>query len=364
MLRLPPFRVERPRSLEEAVAIKAEYGEKATYLAGGTDLLPKMKRGQQSPAVLIHLGLLEDLQRAEGAQHIGRWSDSSEGRSSEGRSSEDRGSEAESRTDGSNGGSSLGAGITLSALAASQTVQREFPALARAAAGVATPLVRNTATLGGNLCLDTRCNFYDQSHQWRKGIGFCMKKDGEACWVAPSSPRCWAVQSSDTAPVVVALGARIVMTGPGGSRTLPAEQFYRNDGIQYLAKDRDELVCEVVLPRREGAVSTYLKVSRRASFDFPVLGVAALVQRETSSAPLTHARVVLGALGSAPVIVEEAEGALVGKPLTEETIVEAAEAAWRRARPLDNTDQTRRWRKSVVRAYVIRALRALGVADA
>ena len=358
MLRLPTFRMVRPNSLEEALTVKAAHGDDAAYLAGGTDLLAKMKRGQQSPSVLIHLGSLRDLRRparSEGsrtgsdvAYGDGTWHDRAQG-SAEGT--------------GPGGDVTIGAGTTLALLAADPEIRRAFPALARAAAVVATPLVRNTATLGGNLCLDTRCNFYDQSHQWRKGIGFCMKKDGAVCWVAPSSPRCWAVQSSDTAPVVVALGARVELAGPRGNRSLPAEQFYRNDGMQYLEKDGDELVRGLTLPWREGAVSTYLKVSRRASFDFPILGVAALIQREAPSAPITHARIVLGALGSAPLVVEEAESALVGQPLTVDSVEAAAEAAWRRARPLDNTDQARRWRKTIVRAYVVRALRALDEAE-
>ena len=135
-------------------------------------------------------------------------------------------------------------------------------------------------TLGGNVCVDTRCNYYNQSHQWRKAVNFCMKKDGEICLVAPGSSRCWAVSSSDTAPVLWSLGATARLVGPTGERTIPIHALYRDDGIEYLAKRPDEVLTDIMLPAADGVRSAYLKLRRRGAFDFPVLGVAVALRME------------------------------------------------------------------------------------
>jgi 4-hydroxybenzoyl-CoA reductase subunit beta len=326
MLRLPPFRYLVPGDLAEAVALKAEHGSRAAYLAGGTDLVPKMKNGQHEPEALIAVGRLPELCGIR------------------------NGTANELR---------IGAATTLATLAADLLVRERWPSLALAAGQVGTPVVRNMATLGGNLCLETRCSFFDQSREWREAIRFCLKKDGDTCRVAQSSDRCWAIQSSDTSPLLIALGARIELRGPAGSRSVEAASFYNDDGIQYLSKQPDELVTGVSLPSIAGGEAGYVKVSRRSSVDFPVLSVAAWVRRESPQAPVLEARVVLGAVGSAPVVVDEAAGILKGRPLDRESIAEAAEAAGRRARPLDNADVGGLWRKRVVRPYVSRALEQL-----
>lgn len=326
MLRLPSFRYRVPSDLAEAVALKAGYGDGGIYLAGGTDLLPKMKRGQAAPRALIPVGHLPELSAVTG--------------------------------DGA-GRLRLGAGLRLAALAADPRVRETWPALARAAGRVATPAVRNMATLGGNLCLDTRCGFYDQSRAWRRAVDFCLKQDGDACRVAGSSHRCWAVQSSDTSAFLTALDAEIELAGPDGVRTVAAGEFYRDDGIRPLAKDPGELVTAVRLPVPAGSAASYVRVGRRFSFDFPVLSVAAWVRRDAPGGPVREARVVLGAVASAPVAVADAAAALVGRRLDGEAIDAAAEAAWRRARPLENADLTAGWRKAAVKPFVARALREL-----
>jgi 4-hydroxybenzoyl-CoA reductase subunit beta len=326
MLRMPPFRYLVPRDLAEAVALKADHGPRAAYLAGGTDLVPKMKNRQHEPEVLIALASLPELAGIR---------------------------------DGKDGELRIGASATLAAVAAHPVVKKRFPAVARAAGQVGTPVVRNMATLGGNLCLETRCSFFDQSLEWREAIRFCLKKDGDTCRVAQSSERCWAIQSSDTSPLMIALGARFELVGPSGSRSVEAASFYNDDGIRYLSKQPDELVTGVSLPPVEGGAAGYVKVSRRSSVDFPVLSVAAWVRREAPQAPVLEARVVLGAVGSAPVVVDEAAEILRGRPLGREPIEAAAEAAGRRARPLDNADLSGLWRKRVVRPYVKRALEQL-----
>ncbi|MGH7752712.1 MAG: FAD binding domain-containing protein, partial [Gemmatimonadales bacterium] len=249
MLRLPAFTYLEPKTLAEALRMKAGAGPSGMYVAGGTDLYPNMKRLHQDPEVVVSLARIEEL-RPTDSRTVGR----------------------------SDGGITLSPLITLTQLSDSPTVRQSVPAVARAAELISTPLLRNMGTLGGNLCLDTRCNYYNQNYEWRKAIDFCMKKDGAICWVAPSSPRCWAVQSSDLAPVMVAIGAEFALAGPQGERVVPAARFYYNDGINYLTKQPEEILTHVRLPSPEGTNAVYLKLRRRGSFDFPVLGVAVWVK--------------------------------------------------------------------------------------
>lgn len=325
MLRLPPFTPSFPTTVAEAIRLKAAHGQEASYVAGGTDLYPNMKRLQQTPRQVIDLRGVPELARLE-------------------------------RTSG--GSLVIGAAVTLTRLINDPVVRREWPVLARAAATISTPILQNMGTVGGNLLLDTRCNYYDQTYDWRRAIDFCMKKDGKICWVAPSSPRCWAVQSSDLAPVMVALGATVTLTGPAGSRTLPAQALYRNDGIEYLTKQPDELLAQIDVPSLAGARADYQKLRRRGAFDFPVLGVAAWVRLDDQGV-VGAARIVIGAVGSYPMPSEEAAAGLVGQPLTKESIAAAAVRAARPAKPLDNTDFTIGWRKDMVPVYVRRALTTL-----
>ncbi|MCB9557454.1 MAG: FAD binding domain-containing protein [Deltaproteobacteria bacterium] len=325
MLRLPEFSYFQPTTIAEAVALKDAHGDRAMFVSGGTDLYPNMKRRQQEPRVVISLAKVDQLNAIEMRD----------------------------------GGIHLGAKLTLTSLASDQRLQAGWPAFAHAASSIATPLLRNMGTLGGNLCLDTRCNYYDQSYPWRKALGFCMKKDGDTCWVAPSSAKCWAVQSSDLAPVVAALGGRIELVGPKGARTLAAEAFYNDDGIRYLNKEPGELVTGLWLPEIAGARSSYIKVAQRGSFDFPVLGVAAWARFDQQQ-KIAELRLVLGAIAPAPRLVPDLDKLLIGRSLDDrQAIAAAAEVAWRLARPLDNTDQAFSWRKSVVKPYVERALLGL-----
>src|SRR5262249_26968136 len=193
-------------------------------------------------------------------------------------------------------GLSVGPMTTLTAVSRHAEVARHYPALATAASLVSSPQLRNMGTIGGNVCVDTRCNYYNQSYEWRKAIGFCMKKDGDICLVAPGSPRCWAVSSSDTAPVLLSFGAEVRLASAGGERTVPIAALYRDDGIDYLAKRSDEILTEIVLPPADGWRSRYLKLRRRGSFDFPVLGVAVNLRFEGDV--VREARIVLGAMTS------------------------------------------------------------------
>jgi 4-hydroxybenzoyl-CoA reductase subunit beta len=325
MLRLPPFTYLQPTTLDEALRMKADAGAAGAFVAGGTDLYPNMKRRQQEPKTVVSLMGIPELRSLE------RW----EG-----------------------GAVSVGAGVTLTTLSTHPAIRPSpYEAVGVAAALVSTPLLRNMGTLGGNLCLDTRCNYYDQSYEWRKAIDFCMKKDGAICWVAPSSPRCWAVNSSDVAPVMVAIGADYVLVGPRGERVIPASRFYHNDGINYLTKQPDEILTAVRLPAAGGWDAVYHKLRRRGSFDFPVLGVAAWVKWD--GATVAEARIVLGGVASCPQQIPEAGEALRGSALSDDAVAAAAQAAFRPSKPMDNTDFDLSWRKQMTRVYVARALEEL-----
>jgi 4-hydroxybenzoyl-CoA reductase subunit beta len=324
MMRLPLFEFRAPRTLDEAVRILDGHGPNTMPLAGGTDLLPNMKRRQQVPRTLM------SLRHVEGLRHV-------------------RSSDSTLR---------LGACLTLTDIADDPRFRNGLTALSQAAALVATPHIRNMATLGGNLCLDTRCNYYDQNYEWRKAINFCLKKDGTTCWVAPGSSKCVAVSSTDTAPALIALGARVRLVSRSGEREVALSELYNNDGIQYIRRRPDEILTEVLLDSLHGWKSTYWKLRRRGSFDFPVLSVAAAA-RLSSQGVVEDARIVVGSAASCPLIAGEAAKSLLGRSLNPDTIAEAAALAARIAKPLDNTDFDMTWRKRVTAEFVTNALREL-----
>jgi len=329
MMRLPPFTYLAPVSVRDAVKLSADHGPEAMLVAGGTDLYPNMKRRQFEPSVLVGLRGIRDLVGVSGSARTGVV---------------------------------IGAGTTLADVSGHAEIARHYTGLAEAAGVVSSPQVRNVGTLGGNVCVDTRCNYYNQSYEWRKAVNFCMKKDGEICLVAPGSSRCWAVSSSDTAPVLWSLGATVRLVGAGGERTIPMPALYRDDGIEYLAKRVDEVLTEILLPPGDGWSSIYLKLRRRGSFDFPVLGVAVAARMEGDT--VRDARIVLGAVASLPREAKPAAAALIGERLTPELITRVADLAAGPSKPLDNTDYAHFYRKKMTRVFVARALRQLVGLDA
>jgi 4-hydroxybenzoyl-CoA reductase subunit beta len=295
----------------------AAHGDGAMLVAGGTDLFPNLKRRQFEPEVLIQVPRLPGIRREDG--HI-----------------------------------ALGATVTLAEAAADPLLRTDLPGFAQAAGLVSSPPLRNAGTVGGNLCVDTRCNYYNQTFEWRKSIGYCMKKDGEICLVAPGSPRCWAVSSSDTAPVVLVLGATVELAGPDGDRVIPAAALYRDDGIDYLAKSPHEVVTAINLPVEEGVRTAYIKLRRRGSIDFPIAGAAVALKLDGDL--VISCRIALSAVASHPLEVPMAGEFLAGKRLDRESVAATAELAAKPAKPLDNTDLTHFWRKKMVRVVVEQAL--------
>jgi 4-hydroxybenzoyl-CoA reductase subunit beta len=322
MMRLPWFGFRAPVSLGEAAAILAAEGPQAMLIAGGTDLLPNMKRRHQTPKTLVSLGRIEALKQIANGS-----------------------------------GARLGAGLTLNEVVANPMVRENYAGLYQAAAQVATVHLRNMGTLGGNLCLDTRCNYYNQNYEWRKAIDFCLKKDGEICWVATASKRCVATSSTDCAPALMSLGASVHLVSTQGERDVALADLYRNDGIDYLARRPDEILTEVKLPSPEGWKSSYWKLRRRGAFDFPVLGVAAAV-KTARDGTVEEARIALGAVSSRPLLTKAGE-LLVGRKLSDDAIAEAGIKVASAAKPMDNTDLDLYWRKGVVPEFVGYALREI-----
>ncbi|HVB85539.1 MAG TPA: FAD binding domain-containing protein [Candidatus Dormibacteraeota bacterium] len=323
-MRLPLFNFRAPRTVDETARILDGEGSSAMLLAGGTDLIPNMKRRQQVPRTLVSIRHVEGLNILELGHVTTR----------------------------------LGSCITLTEIARDRRFGIECSALWQAASAVATPHIRNMATLGGNICLDTRCLYYDQNYEWRKAINFCMKKEGDTCWVAPGSDRCMAVSSTDTAPALIALGAHVRLRSRSEERDVALIDLYNDDGMSYLTRKPNEILTEIRLGGLEGWKSTYWKLRRRGSFDFPVLSVAAAA-RSDGGGVIQEARIVLGAVASRPLLADEAAKALLGRKLDQDAIAEAAALASRIAKPLSNTDFDMSWRKKVTSEFVTYALREL-----
>src|SRR5213593_5238708 len=276
MLRLPRFRLIEPRTWSEAAAALRDSGATATdvgegtpglrvmIVAGGTDLFPNMKRRRFTPELLVSLARVRD-----------------------------------ARAIHANGGLEVGAGATLTQIAEHPLIRERYTALAEAAALVSTPQLRNMGTIGGNICLDTRCNWYDQSLFWRTAEGYCMKTNPEVvCRVATSSPRCLAVASADTVPALLVLGASAHLQNAEGEREVALSDLYREDGIRPMAMRQDEVLTDITLPEAEGWRSTYMKLRDRGSFDFPIAGVGAAVRWDGGT--VREARIAVTALGSRP----------------------------------------------------------------
>jgi len=325
MLRLPEFNYHKPKTLKEAVKVLGDLGSDAMAVAGGTDVYPKMKRGQFTPRHLVSVRNLREL-RGIRLNKEGLW---------------------------------IGAGESLTAVSSHPLIAKHFPALAHAAESVSTPQLRNMGTIGGNVLVDTRCNYYDQTFFWRQAVGFCMKKDGDICLVAPGSAKCLAIASSDTAPVLVSLGAEAVLVSKQGERRVKLDELYVDDGIRFLGKQQDEAVKALLIPRQQmGCRNVYMKLRRRGSFDFPILGVAATMDMDEHG-ECRDARVVLTAVASAPKVIAEATTLLQGNRVTKQLIDAVADAAAKSAHPLDNADLDYWYRKRMAKVYTQRALAQL-----
>ncbi|MBI3663420.1 MAG: FAD binding domain-containing protein [Acidobacteria bacterium] len=332
---MPAFRLERPRSVAGAVSILAAHGPDAMILAGGTDVVPNLQMKLFSPRVLVDIKSLAKVCRLSAIE----WSPGN--------------------------GLRIGALSTLTAVCESLLIQEKFPVLARAVATIAGPLQRNMGTLGGNLCLETRCHWYNQSEFWRKSLGGCLKlqvsdalagKEGPVCHVAPGGRRCWAAWSGDAAPALLTLDAEIEIAGPAGLRRVALAQFYRNDGMDRIALGRDELLTAVrVPPRMAGRRGNYRKLRVRNSIDYPLAGVAVSMDVDPRGV-CRDARLALTAVNPAPLLVKEVGEWLIGQTASPELIERVAQQAIRTAKPLTTSGSTPVYRRDMVRVFTRRAL--------
>ena len=321
---LPAFQLLRPQSLEEAVGLLAKHDGEVRIVAGGTDLLPSMKQKLFTPDCVLDLRGVGELR---GIREL------------------------------PDGGVKVGALTSLSAIEHSQLIHRKYPVLYEAAKTVASPVLRNMGTLGGNICLDTRCLWYNQSLLWRKSCGFCLKKDGDLCHVAPGGKFCWATFSGDTPPALMCLGAEMEIAGPDGVRRTPLSEFYVNDGIVRLHLAKNEIVTRVLLPASAaGWRGSYQKLRVRGSIDYPLAGVA--VALKMNSGRVEDARVAITAVNPAPHLLKDVDAELIGMTPSEGIAERVGELAARTAKPLTTSALTPEYRREMVRVFAKRAVMA------
>jgi 4-hydroxybenzoyl-CoA reductase subunit beta len=322
---MPDFALHRPRTVEDAVRLRAVDGA-ARYLAGGTDMVVNVRRGIESPASLIDLTAIDEIR--------------------------------DIREDAD--GVHIGAAVTLATLARHAGIARGFKAVAQAAGAVAGPTHRRYGTVGGNLCLDTRCLFYNQSEWWRRSNDYCLKKGGTVCHVAPGGKRCFAAFSGDVAPALIVHDAEVELAGPSGRRRIKLTQLYRNDGMKHLALEPGEIVALVHLPRNSAGVpSGYAKSRVRGSIDFPLAGVA--VRLSMKDVAVSELKVALTGVNAYPHLVRGLE-AFVGKPLDEAALDRLREMVRAQAKPMRTTTVKPWYRRRVAGALARRLAGELAAA--
>ena len=321
---LTPFKLLRPRSVDEAMEFLAKHGSSLRVLAGGTDLIPSMRQKLFEPEFVLDLrgiGSLKQIKPSPG------------------------------------GGAEIGALTSLHAIEKSSFLHEQYPVLTQAAATVASPVLRNMGTIGGNICLDTRCLWYNQSLTWRKGCGFCIKKDGDLCHVAPGGTKCWAAFSGDTPPALLCLRAEIEVVSPRGARRVLLNDFYTGLGDNYRELQADELVTRIFLPASSAQYSgVYRKLRVRGSIDYPLAGVAVVMKR--SNGHIQDARIGITAVNPAPLLVQGATELLSGKPMSETLAEAAGDLSARTAKPLTTSALTPEYRREMIRVFTKRAVLA------
>jgi len=322
VLTLPLYQWLRPTSTDEVLGLLAAHPGECLLVAGGTDAVPNLKHRLHEPKRVVSLSGVADL-------HFAR---------------ED--------TEGLH----LGPALTLRELTEHARVRESLPALARAAAMVASPQIRNMGTLGGNLCLDTRCTYYNQTFFWREALGFCLKKDGLRCHVVPQGKRCVAAHSSDVAPMLIALGAQVEIASSAGRRTISVEDFFVGDGVHNNVLEPTEMVTRIVVPAAWfGADMAYQKLRPRGAIDFPMLSIAVAGRRDGGN--VASLRIVVSALGAKPRVLGQLDALVTGQAPGEALFERIAALAYKQCNPLTNVPYDHEWRHEMVPVFVKRALR-------
>lgn len=321
---LPDFKLLRPCTIQEAVAYLEEHAADIRVLAGGTDLIPSMRQKLFEPQYVL------DLRGIAALRGIHPHPD---------------------------GSLTIGALTSIRAIERSAVLRQHFPVLTEAAATVASPTLRNMGTIGGNICLDTRCLWYNQPLTWRKGCGFCIKKDGDLCHVAPGGAKCWAAFSGDTPPALLCLNAEIEIVSLAGIRRIPLHDFYTGLGDSYRKLQANELVTRIFLPASaSGYRGIYRKLRVRGSIDYPLAGVAVVLKR--TNAHIEDARVAITAVNPAPLLVTKASDVLTGKQIDESLAETVGDLAARTAKPLTTSALTPEYRREMIRVFTKRAVLA------
>ncbi len=322
MLRLHPYTYHRAATVDEAIALLAEHAGDVMPIAGGTDLVPNMKHRLFTPSHLVALRSVDEL-----------------------RGVEDEGDAIR-----------IGACVTLDALAHHPVIIGRFASLAAAAAAISGPQLRRMGTIGGNVCLDTRCTYYNQTYFWRKALGFCLKKDGDACHVVRGGTRCVAAHSADTPPVLMTVGASLEIAGPSGRRRVSIDDFFTSDGIWNRRMERNELLVAVRIPYPDPATRlVFQKMRARNAIDFPILNLA-VAARLDDRGRVSAIEMVASAMGSYPRRIGKIAETAVGNPLTANVVEMIAQQAFRQCKPLDNIIDDTEWRRAMVPVLVRRAL--------
>ena len=328
---LPQFKLLRPRTIEEAVGYLGQHGSNIRILAGGTDLIPSMRQKLFEPECVLDLRRITALRGIKPDFH---------------------------------GGVEIGALTTLREIERHDFLRQHYSVLTEATAAVASPVLRNMGTIGGNICLDTRCLWYNQSLTWRKGCGFCLKKDGDLCHVAPGGTKCWAAFSGDTPPALLCLKAEIEIASASGVRRLPLRDFYTGLGDTYRKLQADELVTRICLPASSADYrGVYCKLRVRGSIDYPLAGVAVVLKRSSNGNGAGHvadARIGLTAVNPAPLLVQGVSELLAGQIINEELAAVAGDLAARTAKPLTTSALTPEYRREMIRVFTKRAVLAAG----
>lgn len=314
------IRLTTPHSVAEALAMRRQ-NPRSRYLAGGTDLVVNMRRGIAAPDALIDLSGIEELGVIESGAH----------------------------------GITVGSGVTIAALAQNQIIRNHYRALAEAAESIAGPGHRAMATVGGNLCLDTRCIYYNQSEWWRHANDFCLKLGGTVCHVAPQGQRCHAAYSGDLAPALLALGAKVEIASGSDRRLIPLDELYVEDGRAHLALKDDELIIAVHLPANPPC-SAYAKLRTRGAIDFPLAGVAVALAR--SGAEIASLRIALTGTNSRPLLLSGTDS-MVGRPLDERLLKEIDRLVQKQVQPMRTTLASANYRRLTAAALATRLVRRL-----
>ncbi len=323
-MQLPKFKFIQANSLKEACSILVDYSGKAVILAGGTSLIVSLRYGLCKPDVVIGLKGLTTL------DYINKKD---------------------------NGEITIGSMVTLETLSKSPLIVKEHPWLSQATQLIAVLPIRQKATIGGNLCLNTRCIYYNQSELWRSGQEACFKRGGNVCHAVENSRRCQAVYQGDLAPLLIALGAEVKIVSKNSERMIPLADFFTARGENPNLMKGDEILVEVKIPPFENRITaSYEKLRVREGMEFPMAGVAVMLKKDGNET-IENARLVLGAVGSSPIILSEAGRILEGQKLTEDLIQSVSKEGVEKARPVANLSMDANYRKKMIGVLIKRALR-------